>query len=45
VVEIVYLTRRAVIWMSSADPSVGVAELVRLATIAAERSVALTVPS
>ncbi|GLW27833.1 hypothetical protein [Actinoplanes regularis] len=45
VTEIVYLTPRSMVWMSSADPAVGLADLVRLAGVAEERSTALTYPS
>ncbi|GAA2689770.1 hypothetical protein [Actinoplanes palleronii] len=45
ITEIVYLTPRSVIGMSSTDPAVGVAELVRLAGVAQERSAVLSYPS
>ncbi|BCY12158.1 hypothetical protein [Actinoplanes sp. L3-i22] len=43
--EIVYMTARSVIWMSSTDPAVGLADLVRLAGVAEERSAQLTPPA
>ncbi|AEV85894.1 hypothetical protein ACWT_4875 [Actinoplanes sp. SE50] len=43
--EIVYITPRSVIGMSSVDPSVGPADLVWLAGVAADRSAALTYAS
>ncbi|WIM93538.1 hypothetical protein ACTOB_005519 [Actinoplanes oblitus] len=43
--EIVYLTPRAVIWLSSADPVIGTAELVRLASLAEDRARSLPYPS
>lgn len=44
-VEVVYMTPRSVIWMSSVDPGVGVADLVRLASLAERRSMLLKVPA
>jgi hypothetical protein len=43
--EVVYLTGRSVIWLSSVDPSIGAAELVRLAGVAERRAEALPYPS
>ncbi|GAA2847150.1 hypothetical protein Acy02nite_03630 [Actinoplanes cyaneus] len=43
--EIVYLTARSVIWTAGTDPAVGVADLVRLAALAEERSALIRPPS
>ncbi|GAA4610005.1 hypothetical protein BJY16_007625 [Actinoplanes octamycinicus] len=43
--EIVYLTARSVIWLSSVDPAIGAPELIRLASLAEDRSRTLTYPS
>ncbi len=43
--EIVYMTQRSVIWMAATDPAVGVADLVRLAGLAEQRSALVKTPS
>jgi hypothetical protein len=43
--EVVYLTGRSVIWLSSADPAIGAAELLRLASVAEDNASVLSYPS
>ncbi|BCJ40039.1 hypothetical protein GCM10010168_28970 [Actinoplanes ianthinogenes] len=43
--EVVYMAPGSVIWLSSADPAIGTAELVRLAGVAESRARSLPYPS